>query len=321
MAYPAALDSFSTKTDNVTTVAAADINDLGTAIVNIETAMGYGATAPVSTATNSTIVKRDSSAGAAFAIVTATAINATGQIKSTSNTGGSTSGVHVDAAIPGMALQVTGAAADNKWWDWVGLSASTKVQHRAVNDANSVAGVYLEATRSGTTISDVTLTGTTITMTGAPTVSGATVLSSTLGVTGAATLSSTLAVTGVTTATGGVAVPRSSGTAVFAVDGGATGSQITIANNGTATPFGNSNNFAGLILIKETATDGHGALFFTVGHFTILLSDPASLYSNTATTASKTNVYLSGGFAVTIENKRGGSRTYSVVAVRLDTAN
>lgn len=40
MAYPAALDSFTTKIDNVTEVMAADVNDLQTAIVNIETELG-----------------------------------------------------------------------------------------------------------------------------------------------------------------------------------------------------------------------------------------------------------------------------------------
>ncbi len=40
MAYPATLDSFSTKVDGVTDVLAADINNLQTAVVAIETALG-----------------------------------------------------------------------------------------------------------------------------------------------------------------------------------------------------------------------------------------------------------------------------------------
>jgi len=40
MAYPAALDSFTTKTDGVTEVLAAHVNDLQAAVVNIETELG-----------------------------------------------------------------------------------------------------------------------------------------------------------------------------------------------------------------------------------------------------------------------------------------
>lgn len=49
MAYPASLDSFTTKTDGVTDVVAAHVNDLQTAIVNIETELG---TDPAGSATD-----------------------------------------------------------------------------------------------------------------------------------------------------------------------------------------------------------------------------------------------------------------------------
>lgn len=42
MAFPTSLDSFSTKADNIDTVAAADINNLQTSIVAIETLIGAG---------------------------------------------------------------------------------------------------------------------------------------------------------------------------------------------------------------------------------------------------------------------------------------
>lgn len=113
---------------------------------------------------------------------------------------------------------------------------------------------------------------------------------------------------------------RSSGTALYALDGTAQGSAITIANTATATPFSNANVFSGLIAIKETAVDGSTALFLTGGGAIALISDPSGHYSAASGTASKTNVYLSAS-VVTIENRRGGSRTYNVQSWRLGTTN
>lgn len=113
---------------------------------------------------------------------------------------------------------------------------------------------------------------------------------------------------------------RSSGTALFAIDGTAQGSAITLANLATSTPFSAVNNFSGLIAIKETAVDGSTALFLTGGGAIALISDPSGHYSAASGTASRTNVYLSSS-VVTIENRRGGSRTYNVQSWRLGTTN
>jgi hypothetical protein len=117
----------------------------------------------------------------------------------------------------------------------------------------------------------------------------------------------------------GVNVPRSSGSAVFAIDGSGTGSAITLSTNATATPFGNSSNFSGLILINETAYNGINAVFLCAGGVTTLLAESAAGYYSTAQgTASKANVYYNSN-VLTLENKQtagGGSRTFNVVAIR-----
>lgn len=59
MAYPSTLDSFTTKVANTDLVRAAHINSLQDAVVNIETELGYGATAGTSLAVANTYMKRD----------------------------------------------------------------------------------------------------------------------------------------------------------------------------------------------------------------------------------------------------------------------
>ncbi len=59
------------------------------------------------------------------------------------------------ATTTGMQLNQTGAAADNRLWDQIATSA--QLQHRAVNDAQSVANSYLTVTRSGASISAVNI--------------------------------------------------------------------------------------------------------------------------------------------------------------------
>lgn len=303
------------------------------------TVSSAGVTDATSAATANKIVKRDGSAGAAFAALVATtlaassnatvggtlgitgtttaaAINASGVVKSTSTGGGTAAGMNVTAAIPAFSLNVTGAAADNKLWDIAGLPSSPQMLFRAVNDANTVAGNFMVVTRSGTTISDITLSGTTLTLTGAPTVSGAMVLSSTLAVTGAVTMSSTLAVTGIVTATGGLTAPRSSGTTgVYALDAGGTGSGITIANNATAQPFGAA-VVSGLFVVNDTATDGRAAVFLSGDAIQLIVATTANTFTTTATTASRVNVYKDGSGYITIENKWGSSRTLNVVMIK-----
>lgn len=121
------------------------------------------------------------------------------------------------------------------------------------------------------------------------------------------------------TFTGGVAVPRSSGTALYALDVANTGSALTLANNAVGNPFGTGSVFSGLLLISETAVDGVAALYMCGGLATVLIAESvAGYYSITSGTASRTNVYYSPGspFTFNVENKRGGSRTYNIMALR-----
>jgi hypothetical protein len=119
-------------------------------------------------------------------------------------------------------------------------------------------------------------------------------------------------------ATNGVQVPRSSGSAVFAVDSSATGSTLTIANGATATPFGNANNFSGLVIIKDTVA-GWMALFLLGGGGQGLISDPSSQYAN-SDTASKLCCYYSGN-VVAIKNNIGSQRILSITGIRIAAAN
>lgn len=147
-------------------------------------------------------------------------------------------------------------------------------------------------------------------------VTGAATFSSTLAVTGAATLSSTLAVTGASTLSGGYIAPSSNGSAVFAIDSSA-GSSTTLAQNGTMTPFGNANNFAGLVMITNTTNRAVG--LFLVGSGIVMLSDSSgNTYSASSGTASRINVFLNSN-VVTVNNTIAANRTVIVTGIRLTT--
>lgn len=108
----------------------------------------------------------------------------------------------------------------------------------------------------------------------------------------------------------GVVAPRSSGTALYAIDT-TIGSLIAIVNNATATPLGAGVALRGPLVVWS-AGDGVGAQLFADSGGCSIISDRAGIFSTTAGTASKINVYVSAG-ALTIENKRGSSITLSVV--------
>ena len=120
---------------------------------------------------------------------------------------------------------------------------------------------------------------------------------------------------GIIAAEAGFQPPRSGGSAVFALDATARGSNIVIANDAQATPFSNANNFSGLVIINETAVDGGCALFLVGNGGVVEVADTLGIFTTTAGTASSINVYLSGGIVV-VQNKRGGSRTVNVVGIR-----
>lgn len=112
-------------------------------------------------------------------------------------------------------------------------------------------------------------------------------------------------------------VPSSAGTAVFGLDCTDT-AVFNLANNGTTTPFGNANNFSGLIIVDETLFTGEVALFL-VGAVIHLTDQSITSYTTTATTANKINVYLNSG-VLTIENKTGSTTSFRVLALRTRTS-
>lgn len=125
---------------------------------------------------------------------------------------------------------------------------------------------------------------------------------------------------GVITLGGTLQTMRSSGAAVFAIDGTQQGSAVSVANNNFATPFGTSRVFSGLILITETAVNGSTALFIVDGAATVTLIQSTSVaWSNAVGTASKTNVYITGT-ELRVENKLGSTATYNVTAIRNRTS-
>jgi len=85
---------------------------------------------------------------------------------------------------------------------------------------------------------------------------------------------------------------------------------LSLANNATqALPstFG--------LLIVQNATDGGQALVWLTGGGTNIINQTATNFATTAGTASKVNVYISGGVAY-LENKLGATKTlyYQVLA-------
>jgi hypothetical protein len=115
--------------------------------------------------------------------------------------------------------------------------------------------------------------------------------------------------------TSGLKVTRSSGSSLAGMDATSIGSSITVANNATATPISTS-IWGGLFIVHEIAVDGSMAMFVTnAGSGLVEVADPSGHYTISAGSASSTNVYYSGT-DLTIENKRGGSRTYNVLFIR-----
>lgn len=165
---------------------------------------------------------------------------------------------------------------------------------------------------NSTTRTAVKSTGTMIRSTGTSTVTNGVDFSSGLTFTGSAFKSPGFAVGPL----GQVTVPSSNGTSgVWSMDAGLN-TALTIANNGNATPTGNTANFSGLILVMDT-TAGESALFLTSSGVTNLISQTATGFSNTLGTASKANLYVDGSFIVHLENKRGSSHDFNLMTFRI----
>lgn len=119
----------------------------------------------------------------------------------------------------------------------------------------------------------------------------------------------------VATASAGV-FPTQTGTATFGIDESA-GATLSIANNATATPFGNANNFSGLMIINDPNITGETGMFLIGGSSTVVIaSQTGAFFTTVQGTASKINVYPNSG-VITIENKSGFTIGFRVFAIRM----
>lgn len=120
-------------------------------------------------------------------------------------------------------------------------------------------------------------------------------------------------------ASGGLLPPRSSGAALFGIDATNQGSTLVIANNGTANPFGNANNFSGILIVNDTNITGSCAVFIVGAAITKIAESSGANFTTTSGTAGKINVFFNATPALTIENKNGSSITFSVFGLRTRT--
>jgi len=112
---------------------------------------------------------------------------------------------------------------------------------------------------------------------------------------------------------------RSSGTAVFAMDGTTQGSALTIANNNYGTPFTTSKIFSGLVLISDNSISGDSALFWITGGGVTLLAGNTGVWTVTSGTANRANLFITGT-EIRLENKLGGSVNFYVMGIRIRQA-
>lgn len=89
-------------------------------------------------------------------------------------------------------------------------------------------------------------------------------------------------------------------------------SGLSIANNATGEPFGTVATLNGLLIVIDTSAS-NAAVFILAGGVSVLVSQTGTIFSATATTAAKINVYYSANI-ITVENKTGGTK---VVSARL----
>jgi hypothetical protein len=115
--------------------------------------------------------------------------------------------------------------------------------------------------------------------------------------------------------TGTIKATPSTGSEQFALD--TSGTNLTVANNATAYPFGNSNNFSGIIIINDVSVTGSCGLFIAGGggQISLISASTAGTFSTTSGTSGRVNVYVTGN-VITIENKYGSSVVLNVMALR-----
>lgn len=116
----------------------------------------------------------------------------------------------------------------------------------------------------------------------------------------------------------GIILPASNNSAVYAVDASA-GVTATLATDATYYPFGNANNFSGMLMVTNTTNNATG-LFLVGSSSVVLVSDTSgSTYTVSSGTANRINVFLSSG-AVRVENKITTQRIVRTIGVKIGTS-
>jgi len=110
----------------------------------------------------------------------------------------------------------------------------------------------------------------------------------------------------------------SAGTANFSFDG-YQGDYIQADSAVVVNPFGNAVNFSGLFVINNYNGDGSCAIFLTGGGIMTLVSQTATLFSTTADTPNRYNVYLSGT-VVKLQNLAVASTRFRIMSFRMRDA-
>lgn len=108
--------------------------------------------------------------------------------------------------------------------------------------------------------------------------------------------------------------PSSAGSEVYAVDS-ASGATLSVANNATGSPFGSSTHFSGQLLVFDPSVSGALGVFAVGGGVALIGESLSGNFSTTAGSSSKINVYIDSG-VVKIENKKGSTITFRVMAFR-----
>jgi hypothetical protein len=117
---------------------------------------------------------------------------------------------------------------------------------------------------------------------------------------------------------GGIQTQPAAGTAVFPLDIGALGSDITLGDDVTSTPGGAVSNFAGMVIVNNTIS-GQVGLFLTGGNALVLVAQTSTEYDDADTDGSSC-LYLAATI-VTLKNRLGSQQTYRVMMLRTRNTN
>lgn len=115
------------------------------------------------TASNATFLRGD---GTWAAVSGGSTLNATGNISFSTSTSAVSAGLNSNNGAPQLGFMNSAAGSNAKYWYFDNSNVGTLTLN-ALNDANTTSSAALTITRTGTTVSNITLAGTAITLTGA----------------------------------------------------------------------------------------------------------------------------------------------------------